>query len=200
MSWAEFTVEILRILLGSAPVAAVVVLIFGFVLRKELRSLMARVATLRFPGGELVTTQVERESEQKASGSKVPVPQIEGPSELPPSLSLSVEDQKKLMDLIRAERARAAWWEYRFLNLYLVPNTQLVLDWLATLRQRATVPFYDAVWTASIPVPEERNAIIGALRSHHLIDLSGELIQVTPKGHEYREWRGPSPKAARDGV
>ena len=65
---------------------------------------------------------------------------------------------QKLVEFIEAERARAALLEYRYLNYYLVPNTQRVLG----------------VHTTS----------------------NGELIEVTPKGREYIQWRGPLPQLA----
>jgi hypothetical protein len=43
----------------------------------------------------------------------------------------------------------------------------------------------------SVPNPVERLAILDALRNHHLIDIVGDIITVTPKGREYIQWRGP---------
>ena len=39
----------------------------------------------------------------------------------------------------------------------------------------------------------ERRAIFVALQNHHLIDTTGDLIEITPKGRDYLEWRRPLP-------
>ena len=87
-------------------------------------------------------------------------------------------------------------WEYRYLNYYLVPATQRVLEWLASLNTRTSYSFFDTLWMPAIPSAEERRAIINALETHHLIQFQGELIEVTPKGREYIQWRGPLPPPA----
>ena len=53
---------------------------------------------------------------------------------------------------------------------------------------------YDSFWMPLIPNPIERGAILDALRNHHLILLQGHMIEVTPKGKEYVQWRGPLPQ------
>ena len=79
-----------------------------------------------------------------------------------------------------------------YLNYFLVPQTQRVLDWLPFLSVRTTISMFDSFWMPIIPEANERKAIINALQSHHLIMLTGELIEVTPKGKEYIKWRGPA--------
>jgi len=92
-----------------------------------------------------------------------------GDTQLPPGVTLSADQQQRLTELIQAERSRAALWEYRYLNCFLVPATQRVLDWLAGLNQRTSVSMFDSLWSAVIPNPQERVAIIAALENHHLI-------------------------------
>ena len=53
---------------------------------------------------------------------------------------------------------------------------------------------FDTVWMPAIPSPEERNAIINALQAHYLIQIENGLIEVSPKGREYIEWRGELPE------
>jgi hypothetical protein len=99
--------------------------------------------------------------------------------------------------MIQSARATAYLWEYRFLNRFLVRHTQGVLDWLAT-RAPMLMHQIDAELIPFIQSSEERNAIIRALSNHHLITVGADgLVEVTPKGHEYREWRGPLPPVAR---
>jgi hypothetical protein len=107
-------------------------------------------------------------------------------------------DQKQLEEvraLFDAERARAYLWEYRYLNYFLALQTQHVLDWLASLPSRTSVMLLDTVWLPAIPSVEERRAIIDALQAHYLVQIENGLIEVSPKGREYIEWRGPLPES-----
>ena len=97
--------------------------------------------------------------------------------------------------MFSAERARATLWEYRYLNYFLVPRTQHLLTWLAGLPSRTTVSFFHSAWLPLIPDPNERQAIITALHAHELVAISEELIEVTPKGRDYIQFRGPLPPA-----
>src|SRR5262249_48231071 len=80
-------------------------------------------------------------------------------------------------------------WEYRYPNLFLVPSTQVVLAWLATLNTPLTKALFDATLQQSIPNPQERSAIFAVLSSHHLITDEQDLVRVTPKGREYLQFR-----------
>ena len=71
-----------------------------------------------------------------------------------------------------------------------------VLDWLAQLQTRPTEQLFDSVWLPRIPLPHERRVVLDALEQHHLIAVENGLINVTPKGNEYREWRGALPPLA----
>ncbi len=75
-------------------------------------------------------------------------------------------------------------------------STQHVLDWLAASKPRATVSLFNALWLPIIPNPNERQAILTALEAHHLISITNDLVEVTPKGYEYLKWRGPLPSPA----
>jgi len=182
--------EYFKVFLSAPPIAGTLAAIFLTLFRSEIRKLIRRTASIRFPGGELSTSQIERAAEELVENpEETRLPSAE-PASLPPGLTLSPDEQQKLIEFIKAERARAALWEYRFLNLYLVRNTQRVLDWLTSLGQRTTVRLFDAFWAPFIPNPEERKAILDALANNHIIQISGELIEVTPKGWEYIQWRG----------
>ena len=67
---------------------------------------MSRIATIKFPGGELSTTsQIDRSAKA-------------GPDELPPGST----GQKTALP-------ESKLWEYRYLNFYFVPNTHGFATW-----------------------------------------------------------------------
>jgi len=192
MTTADLILNYLKVLLSAPPVAGVVAALCLILFRSELRNLITRIATIRFPGGELSTSQ-ESVAEKITGSSDTPPPSSDAPN-LPAGLVLGPEQQQKIVEFVEAERARAALWEYRFLNFYLVRHTQRILDWLASLKKPVTLSLFDDFWSPSIPKPSERRAIIEALENNRLIQLGGPFIEVTPKGREYLQWRGPLPE------
>jgi len=175
MEVAKLVLEYARAVL-SAPVVTGAVVVVAFVLFKDaLRELILR--GFRFRAGEY-----EFESQRDAlSLSKVPPPP--GPPALPKN---PTPDQA-----IAAYRTEAKFWEFSFLNHFLVRGTQMVLDWLARPTTNATLSLFDAGWRSVIQDPKEREAIINALQTHNLIQIDkDQLIHVTDKGREYLGFRG----------
>ncbi len=188
MSRAELVLEYLTVLLSGPPVVAVTVFVLVCVFREDIKDLLGRVARIKFPGGEL-STQAAREEQ---SGEEKAPPSVKASAaDLPKGVTLTHEDQGRIVQLVQAQRAQATLWEYRYLGYYLVPGTQRVLDWLAGLPQATSIGAFDAFWSTIIPTGRERVAIMGALEQHHLVQRTGELVEVTPRGHEYIQWRGP---------
>jgi hypothetical protein len=195
MEIAKLVLEFLKVLLSPQCIAGLVAVIFLTRFRDDLRGLLGRIASIRLPGGaELATPQLKRaENEREEPAGQPRLAGVE-PVTIPEGLHLTPEQAATVGETFRAERAKAFLWEYRYLNYFLVQNTQRVLDWLAGLKERTTVSLYEAWWLPLIPRPEERRAILAALEAHYLIEIQdGELIEVTPKGLEYLQWRGPLP-------
>ncbi len=189
LDW-KLLLEYLRVLLSGPTVAGLVALAFFFAFRDDIRKLMARIATFKGAGVEVTTTQQERALEAGLAPAAAPS-SSQQPPDTPPGLHLPPQEQERLRDFIRTERDRATLWEYRFLNLYLVPGTQLVLDWIAhEPGGRTTVKMFDAIWRHDIPALQERAAVLNALREHTLVNIQGALIELTDKGREYLQWRG----------
>jgi hypothetical protein len=91
-------------------------------------------------------------------------------------------------------RQQAIFWEYRYLSLFLVHRTQIVLDWLLDRQAKdlpTTVGYYDAELAARVVSPGERSAILQVLEAHALVAMNNTLLVVTDKGLDYLRWRGP---------
>ncbi len=197
MEIAKLVLEYIKAILSAHLIIGAVAMTFLVMFKEDVKALMRRIAKIKFPGGsELSTSQSEKASEDLSATAAPPPVATSGGPPIPENLSLTQVQIQAVRQLFDAERARAALWEYRYLNYFLVPNTQRVLDWLSSLNTRTTVSFFDAFWMPVLPSVEERRAIINALQAHHLIQLDGELIEVTPKGREYIQWRGQLPALA----
>lgn len=197
MGYANLILEYLKVILTAPVLFSIVAIWFITLFKEDIKALILRIAKIKLPGGTEVSTP---QSNQLAKEEQKPAPKpsvddqvafVGLPADLTPQHRHTVEQ------LIRSHIATAYIWEYRYLNYYLVRGTQLVLDWLVGLPQATTYMLYDSVWLPIIPSANERQAIINALQTHHLIqqDSTG-MIVVTPKGREYQEWRGPLPPLA----
>ena len=60
----EAHLELLRVLLSAPPMTVLVVLVLVWVFRSDLKATMSRIATIKFPGGELSTTSQADRSEK----------------------------------------------------------------------------------------------------------------------------------------
>ena len=194
MEYANLILEYLKVLLTAPVLFSLVAVLFVTLFREDIKALILRIAKIKLPGGTEVSIP---QSYQLAAEEQKPAPEpsVENqvalvglPADLTPQQQSTVEQ------LIRSYIATAYIWEYRYLNYFLVRGTQLVLDWLIGLPQATTYMHYDSVWLPIIPSANERQAIINALQTHHLIQqLEHGMIVVTQKGREYQEWRGPLP-------
>lgn len=191
MDIATLILEYLRVILTFPTMVGILGVLFLCFFKVEIKSLFSRIASLKWGTAELAAPQLppsmERDASQTEKG-KLPNP---APPQLPAGITVPPETLKSLEQFVLAERARAYLWEYRYLNYFLVLGTQRVLDWLASLPAATTVSAFDAVWHPLIPSAEQRRTILSVLESHNLIYFRGELIEVTPKGREYIQWRGP---------
>lgn len=184
---ANLILEYLKVILTAPVIAGVAVVLFLCLFKADIRALMRRIATIKFPGGgELSTSQSERIEESKPA----PTTSSEEP-ELPPTINLSKDQFDTISNIFKAQRTEAALWEARYLNLHLVHHSQRVLDWFVAQSGATTLALYDSTWLPFIPDANERVAILRVLCSHHLVEQKGTALTATPKGKEYTQWRGP---------
>lgn len=193
MDIATVVLEYIKVFLSLPVVAAVAVIVFLRIFKDEIRSYLRGRPKIKFGGLEFSASQIEKANEELPARGEQPSATTPDAPILPENLTFTPEQVKTVVDAFDAERARAALWEYRYLNYFFARSTQHVLDWLASLDKRTTLSYFDSFWLPVIPSAKERHAIINALESHYLIALRGEVIEVSEKGREYLEWRGPLP-------
>ena len=192
METFNLILEFLKVLLSGPSVALIGVGILVAVFRPNIAALIDRIKTVKFPGGELAT-RAQKPRDEEGSDKPPPTPPPAPPA-LPGHMQLSPEQQRMLEGLFHAERQKAILWEFRYLNFFLVYQTQQVLDWLATQANGSTSrSLYEASWLLAIPNPQDRQAIVTALHAHELIAVNGEHIQLTEKARGYLTWRGKLP-------
>jgi hypothetical protein len=185
--------EYLKVILTTPVMIVLAIVTFLVMFRLDVKALMARIARVKFPGGEIEATQLEKAKEDIPVKGAAPEPIAKEGAEIAAPAATRPAGGNATAEALAAERARAALWEYRYLNYFLAPTTQRILDWLALLKERLTLAAIDALLLPAIPDSRERQAIYTALQAHYLIAINGDLVEVTPKGREYLQWRGPLP-------
>ena len=185
MNEAELALGYLRVLLSAPPMTVLVVIVLVSVFKNKLKTLMDRIATIKFPGGERSTISQGIDHTEKT-----------GPEEPPPDLSeghISLEQQELVRSFIQAQQATIRLWEYMYLKDYLVLNTHWVLAWLNP-KNSTSIDLFNAYWRFVIPIAKSRENTILALQNHYLITVRDEvMIEITDKGRDYLKWRGPLP-------
>ncbi len=181
----ELTLEYLKVLLSTHVVMVVMAFVFIKIFKENIASLIDRIKVIEFPGGKVSTPQLEKMKDDVTIESNA-LPESQS-ANLP--ANIKENDIEAIKSLYAAERARSYFWEYSYLNFFLVQRTQLTLDWLASCPSPVSVLLYDTFTSPTVPAPKERKAILAALESHYLVLVENELISVTEKGHEYIEWR-----------
>lgn len=176
--------EYVKVLLSWPVVIAALVAFFLWRFGREFSTLISSVSMIKFRGTELELRQAVRNADEPAIANRLLT------SDAEPEPARDAERR------LQSAEEQALLWEYRFLNYFLVPRSQLVLEWLAS-REPMTYGAYDAHALPFIRDAAERSAIIVALENHHLVLVNraqGNLITVTKKGRDYLQWRGPLPQ------
>lgn len=192
VNW-QIVLEYMKVFLSTQVIAGVLAIVFFKMFRDDIKALILRIAKIRLPGGgELSTPQLEKQEKDNLTEEKPSTEPALNENNLP--VVINHNNQENIEALLKAEKSRSAYWEYRYLNHFLVNTTQRVLDWLISTKISSGVPvsysLYDSLWLPIIPDPEQRQTIINVLRNHYLVSTENGLITVTPKGLEYAEWRG----------
>lgn len=186
MEWWHLALDYLKVLLTPQIVVVVGIVWFANTFKKNIADLIDRIKAIRFPGGEVSTPQLEKIKDEKPiEDNTSPEPQS---ADLP--ANIQENDTETLKSLYNTERARAYFWEYCYLNYYLVQRTQTTLDWLSSCSGPISTALYDNLTSPTVTEPKERKAILDALEKHYLVSIENDLITVTPKGREYIEWLG----------
>lgn len=186
----KLLLEYIRVFISFPFVLLVILLLFILLFKEELRKLIGKLAKATLPGGtgfELSGGQAERTEKEKDQNISLRV--IPSGSEITLPDDLPVNMREYVEAIISSEQSNSRRWEYRYLNLYLVPTTQHVLDWLINYGKPTTITHLDNVMQPSIEL-NEREAILDALQSHHIIKINNNVVTVTDKGREYVQWRG----------
>lgn len=140
MSTSAIILEYFRIFLSTPVMIGAVSATSLFLFKDQIRSLLMRIALIKLGGAELSAPQPPPET-PLLTDETTPGFAPSGKSQelaIRSDIDLSTNNAEQLGIALQEERKHALLWEFRFLNYFLVPVTQNVLDWFANLTTPTT--------------------------------------------------------------
>jgi len=160
-------------------------------MHREIQALIQTAETLQ-PGDPQ-----NQPPEQPKHLTNLPSPQPQNSDAGQPAELVSGEAAVPVVSELVQLRQRSIFWEYKFLNMFLVYRTQWTLGWLIDQQARGKqtpLAAFDAELAGQHVAMEERVAVLQALEAHLLVTRDNDLLNVTDKGLDYAQWRGPLPQ------
>jgi hypothetical protein len=191
MEIAKLVLEFVRLLCSAPFMLFVTVCFLSCKFYGQIKELLHRIASIRFGGTELTLKQIQA----KESENNTPIPKATSPNGV--LSGLPETDNQQIYDIIKSESEKALLWEFRYLNYFLVPRTQNILIWLASLPNPISIADALHYSLALVSDESEVDAMRKALEAHQLIKIDDKAVYVTEKGRTYLQWRGPFPLAVK---
>lgn len=174
MEIARIVLEFVRAVLSPQVIAGAVAAALLVLFKQDLRKLLARMVMLKIGRAQVSLSQAEISRREPDLPRPAPAAAPEVPEH---------PTREQVLNTLAVYERMARMWEFRYLNHFLVPDTQWVLDWCAATSE-ASVQTLGLVY-------EPADAVLGALLKHGLIEQAGDAIHATDKGREYIKFRGP---------
>ena len=156
----------------------------------ELRQFLGRLSTVKLGPTEW---QTEDRTDTSARGRQEGLFRTEElSSQLKEADRKAEHDKKAFQKIVMDQVENTRYWEFMYLNLFLVTNTKQVLLWFYSNRLVCSRQVYDQRWWTQIPDSNQRKIILDVLLSHELLFKSPQEIAITPKGSSFVEnWLRP---------
>ena len=221
-------IEILKLFFAWPFMLALLGFAFGIGFRREIGRFLENIGMIRLPGG---TELHSRQAPAGTKKEEEALPTEDGVVTLRPEdqqvirqhfeklqqdlaeasqradlsqqqtqeISQSLETAGKMLE---EEQQKTVFWWYKYLNLFLVLGTKLVLKWFAGLQIPPTKDLFHKFWKTYIPDKKERETILSVLLYHQLIHADGQLFSITEAGRSFLQfldqqglWPPPAPAA-----
>lgn len=199
--------EVLKIIVSWPFVVALLAFAFGMAYRTELGLFIKNIGKIRLPGGAEILTQ-DLPDEQAAKKFPDPehpplTPELadalrQGFEELAQRAANADQQREAVIDeavkVITQKDQAIYYWFFRYLNVFLVERTKLVLAWLEEQELHPTPRAYHLAWTPVIEDEEQRETILTVLLNFGLVAEEGGMLRLQPNGQQFlRFLRGQWP-------
>jgi uncharacterized integral membrane protein len=179
------TLDLAGILLGWPVVIGLLIAFlvtrFHAEIAEFIREHEVRVQTRR---GTTIETNRQQPSPE-VSEEEIPAPS----EDVEKTVQKTYSDQEinAVWELVAQQNDRAERWFFRYLDIFFVPLTKLVLWWFSQSTGPVTRKDYEAFWSKFISDPAQRDTIVDVLLANGLIQETFGVISVTDTGRRYLE-------------
>ena len=193
----DIIVKLLSVIL-SWPVAIItIVLVFVYKFRDSINYFLKNIGSMKLPGGVEIQSQTPSSSESEGSETDDTLKLTSQEQqylnkylkELESAKTASEEERDVYKELYDQELYNAIVWKFKYLNMFFVPNTKLILLWFAQnpFKNRNS---YHTAWQTNIQSKEQREIILNVLKQNGMIKVSEGTINVTSEGYAFLEYIG----------
>lgn len=188
MEIAKLILDVFKTIISSWPLCIFIVLLISISkFKSQIADFINRVGSLKFPGGEILS-----QAKQSIADRELPEGKTEDDSSLADILQgMGAEEEKeRLRQIIQDKDGESLYWEYNYLDIFLVSESKRVLVWMSQNPSRVSSTVFHDLWDPLIPKHAERRTILSVLLRYDLISQEEQsgMLEVTPKGHNYIEW------------
>ncbi len=157
MEWVKVVLQFLQIIVWPGALLA-----FLFMFRSQIGAFIHNIVSIKGPAGLEIQQQ--------------PVKTIRK-STLDPANSTKAT-AKDLREEVR-------YWEFTYLDMFLVWNSKRVLVSMLRLGESIGRPRFHIMWAPHISQDGEREAILSVLLVHGLLSEQAGMLAITDKGKDY---------------
>lgn len=189
MTNAELWLEYLQLALSWPPVALMITLVVVYTFKSNIAKFIDRSEEVTTPIGAMKGTPQPLPSEERKAPKELPPIKDELPA------GISEGEAKEILERLHEERQNARIWHYKYLNNFLVTNTQRMLDGVGEQESGIQESLLKLALHQAGLGADEFLAIMSALATNDLVTTNKGLVEITTKGRDYLAWRGPMPFA-----
>jgi hypothetical protein len=198
MTKAEIILEYFKIFISWPVGVTAISLLFVFKFSNEISAFLKDVCKVKFGQLEVIKqaetpriTQNRKKQKSKTNGITFTTEQINKLDEefkkLASERDIKDEEIKNKNELINYMIFRSEIYEFSYLNLFLVPNTKMVLLWIQS--QNKVIRELLVLYIKSLVNDGlQLEVIINTLVTNELIQMDNGIFQITDKGNRFLEF------------
>ncbi|MCL5291485.1 MAG: hypothetical protein M1548_03020 [Actinobacteria bacterium] len=177
-------IQALQIMISWPVIIGALVLAAGLRYPQEIGYLIRNVRYRTPSGGEIFTNQPEPppgETEFEIPSASDTDGLVLGEADKAMLAGYTNVLQEQLEEKYR----EAFYWWCKYLSVFLVPTTQLVLAWFEDQSIAPTKEFYNEFWKTFISDSKQRETMLMVLLHHQLLESDSTVIRITEAGRSF---------------
>jgi hypothetical protein len=177
----DYTIKFLSIIISWPVVILIVILIFFSKFRDSFDYYLRNIKSVKLPGG----TEIQSQTPAPMKGQRKIDKLIKELSESPKSSKFEQELADKTLDNAIKEIFD---WKFKYLNLFLIPNSKVALKWFSKFRSPVTREIFHKAWSRTSSDKNQRNIILDVLIQNELISENRDELIIEELGNAFLEY------------